>query len=162
MKQIDITSDISQGHSTKVIDPRLSFRPPMASLLMLAIVVACGGIVAAWFTSKGSIHTIMEQMQLLPISRPSWMELPMTALKTLVSPVVALPLVSFLAALSITKISPKPQVWSRFLVVAMLLILTFRYVIWRSLFTINISDFTNGFFSIGLFSLEMGYCNYFY
>jgi cellulose synthase (UDP-forming) len=155
MKQIDIISDISKGYPTKVIDPRLSFRPPMASLLMLAIVVVCGGIVAAWFTSKGSIHTIMEQMQLLPVSRPSWMELPMTALKNLASPVVALPLVTFLVAFSITKISPHPQVWSRFLVVAMLLILTFRYVIWRSLFTINISDFTNGFFSIGLFSLEM-------
>jgi cellulose synthase (UDP-forming) len=138
-----------------VIDPRLSFRPPMASLFMLAIVVMCGGIVAAWFSGKGSIHSIMEQMQLLPMSRPSWLELPMATIQTLSRPVVALPLTVFVVAFSITKISPQPQVWSRFLVVAMLLILTFRYVIWRSLFTINISDFTNGFFSIGLFSLEM-------
>jgi len=153
MKQIDIASDLSQGNPTKVIDPRLS--PPMASLLMLAVVVVCGGVVAAWFTSKGSIHMIMQHMQLLPISRPQWMELPMTMLRTLASPVVALPLVTFMVAFGITKISPQPQVWSRFLVVAMLLILTFRYVIWRSLYTINIADFTNGFFSIGLFSLEM-------
>jgi len=152
MKQINMSS---QSPKTVDIDPRASFRPPMASLLMLAIVVICGGIVAAWFSSQGSIHTIMEQMQLLPISRPSWLDLPMTAIRTLVQPVVALPLITFIVAFIITKISPQPQVWSRFLVVAMLLILTFRYVIWRSLSTINTSDFTNGFFSIGLFSLEM-------
>ncbi len=154
MKQI--TSEPYKAVPESVaIDPRLSFRPPMASLFLLAIVVLCGGIVAAWFGSKGSIHMIMEQMQLLPTSRPSWLELPMAAIQTLTRPVVALPLTVFIAAFSITKISPQPQVWSRFIVVAMLLILTFRYVIWRSLTTINTADFINGFFSIGLFSLEM-------
>ena len=152
MKQINISSTRPK---VVAIDPRLSFRPPMSSILMLAVVVMCGGIVAAWFTSKGSMHSIMEQVQLLPIMRPTWLELPMTTIQTLAKPVVALPLITFIIAFGITKISPQPQVWSRFMVVAMLLILIFRYVIWRSLSTINTADFTNGLFSVGLFGLEM-------
>jgi cellulose synthase (UDP-forming) len=150
MKQIT-----SKKHKEIFIDPRLSFRPPMASLVMLAIVVGCGVIVAVWFTSTGSIHTIMEQVQLLPSSRPSWLDFPITTIQTVTRPVIALPLASFIVAFGITKISPQPQVWSRFIVVAILLILIFRYVIWRSLYTINTSDLSNGFFSIGLFCLEM-------
>ncbi|AFY73075.1 glycosyl transferase [Synechococcus sp. PCC 7502] len=152
MKQLNINTQPSKAF---VVDPRLSFRPPTASLLMLAIVVICGGVVAAWFTSQGSLHTIMEQMQLLPINRPAWLQLPMTTLYTLSQPVVALPLGVFAVAFSITKISPQPQAWSRFLVVALLLILTFRYVVWRSLSTLNLSDVTNSVFSVGLFILEM-------
>ncbi len=140
---------------SKVVDPRISFRPPLASLVMLAIVVVCGGIVAAWFTSNGSINTIMHHVQQLPTNRPAWLELPTTFIETTTRPIVALPLAAFAVAFVVIKISPQPKVWSRFLVVAMLLILTFRYVIWRSLFTINTADFVNGFFSIGLFALEM-------
>ena len=143
MKQIHIT------------DPRNSVNPPLASMVLLLVVVVCGGIVTAWFASKGAISTIIEQAELLPVMRPTWLELPIAITETLSRPEVALPTVSFLVALAITKISPHPQPWSRFLVVALLLVLMFRYVIWRSLFTINTNDLTNGIFSIGLFGLEM-------
>lgn len=143
MKQIHIT------------DPRNSVNPPLASIMLLLIVVVCGGLVVAWFASKGAISTIMEQAELLPVMRPTWLELPIAISQTLSRPEVALPTVSFLIALTITKISPQPQIWSRFLIVALLLVLMFRYVIWRSLSTINTSDITNGVFSIGLFGLEM-------
>lgn len=39
--------------------------------------------------------------------------------------------------------------------VCILLSLTIRYLLWRSLSTLNVSDPLNGFFSLGLFFLEM-------
>jgi cellulose synthase (UDP-forming) len=41
------------------------------------------------------------------------------------------------------------------LVVCILLGLTIRYILWRSLSTLNVADPLNGFFSLGLFFLEM-------
>ena len=55
----------------------------------------------------------------------------------------------------ITKISPRPQPWSRALVVGILLVLTMRYLIWRSLTTLNLSTPLNGVFSLGVFLLEL-------
>jgi cellulose synthase (UDP-forming) len=52
-------------------------------------------------------------------------------------------------------VSPQPKHWSRFLIVTVLLVLTARYVMWRSLATLNLSTPLNGFFSLGLFLIEM-------
>jgi cellulose synthase (UDP-forming) len=52
-------------------------------------------------------------------------------------------------------VSPQPKHWSRFLIVTVLLVLTARYVLWRSLATLNLSTPLNGFFSLGLFLIEM-------
>ena len=54
----------------------------------------------------------------------------------------------------ITKVSPEPRPRSRFIVIAILLILI-RYVQWRSLSTLNLSTFLNGIFSMSLYALEM-------
>ena len=63
--------------------------------------------------------------------------------------------VLFLIAQVVMKISPQPQNWSRALVVGILLTLTLRYVVWRSLSTLNLADPLNGTFSLGLFFMEM-------
>ncbi|MGK7953929.1 MAG: glycosyltransferase, partial [Crocosphaera sp.] len=55
----------------------------------------------------------------------------------------------------IIKLSPKPKSWSRGLIVTILITLTFRYLYWRSLSTLNFSTFTNGVFSILVFVIEL-------
>ena len=57
--------------------------------------------------------------------------------------------------LLIMRISPQPRIWSRRIVVGILIILTLRYIIWRSLSTLNLVNPLNGVFSLGLFALEM-------
>ena len=53
------------------------------------------------------------------------------------------------------KLSPQPRPWSRLLVISILLMLTVRYVLWRSLFTLNFSNPLNGAWSLGLWLMEM-------
>ncbi|UBF28204.1 hypothetical protein K9N68_10150 [Kovacikia minuta CCNUW1] len=56
---------------------------------------------------------------------------------------------------AIIRISPQPKHWSRILVITVLLVLTARYVLWRSLTTLNLSTPLNGFFSLSLFLIEI-------
>jgi cellulose synthase (UDP-forming) len=63
--------------------------------------------------------------------------------------------VLFLTVLIVMKVSSSPRSWSRFVVVGILLALTLRYLLWRSLSTLNVSTPLDGVFSIGLFLLEM-------
>ena len=53
------------------------------------------------------------------------------------------------------KLSSQPRPWSRLLIISLLLVLTVRYVLWRSLFTLNFSNPLNGVWSFGLWLMEM-------
>jgi cellulose synthase (UDP-forming) len=142
----DFGSKTSESRNRKqVLQVRL------ATLILLGIVVLSGGIVAAWFAGVGAIEKIFAQIQFLQDNPPMWLEVPRVMGEYLVAPTVAL----FLIAIAIMKISPQPRTWSRVFVVSILLALTLRYVLWRSLSTLNLSDPLNGVFSLGLFFLEM-------
>ena len=80
-----------------------------------------------------------------------WVEAPVAMGKFLLLPSIII----FLLVLIITKFSPEPRIWSRFIVIAILLILTFLYVQWRSLSTLNLSNPLDGTFSIALLLLEI-------
>ncbi|MCA1992213.1 MAG: glycosyltransferase [Coleofasciculus sp. S288] len=136
---------LDSGNRKRGVQPRL------ATLFMLGIVVLAGGIVTAWFAGVGQIEQIFNQLQVIQDNPPMWIEVPMVMGEYLIAPTVVL----FLVAIAITKVSPQPRTWSRTLVVSILLALTGRYVLWRSLSTLNVSDPLNGFFSLGLFFLEM-------
>ncbi|MBD3880846.1 glycosyltransferase [Phormidium tenue FACHB-886] len=118
---------------------------------MLAVVVLSGAIVAAWFAGQGTISKIFQQLNDLQNQPPLWLEVPMVAGGYLIVPTVAL----FLIVLLVMRVSPQPRTWSRFVVVGILLALTIRYILWRSLSTLNVSTPLNGVFSMGLFALEM-------
>lgn len=122
-----------------------------ATLVLIGIVALSSVVVAAWFAGEGRISGIFAQVQALQENPPLWLEVPMVMGEYLLIPTVAL----FLLVLAVMKISPQPRVWSRRVVVGILLILTVRYVLWRSLSTLNIADPLNGVFSLGLFFLEM-------
>lgn len=57
--------------------------------------------------------------------------------------------------LAIMKIWPRPTTWPRRAVISILAVLTIRYLLWRSLSTLNLSTPLNGIFSLGLFALEL-------
>lgn len=130
---------------------KATVQPQLATLLMLGIVILSGVIVTGWFAGVGQIEQIFEQIQYLQDNPPMWLEVPMVMGEYLIAPTVILVVV----AITITKVSPQPQTWSRTLVVSILLALTSRYVLWRSLSTLNVSDPLNGFFSLCLFFMEM-------
>lgn len=123
----------------------------IATLILLLLVTLTGIVVAAWFAGEGRISGIFAQLQVLQARPPLWLEVPMVMGEYLLAPTVVL----FLTVLAVMRISPQPSVWSRRVVVVILLILTARYLLWRSLSTLNLADPLNGVFSLGLFLLEM-------
>lgn len=136
----------SQRHLRKRI-----FKIRTATLFLLSIIILSAIIVAAWFTGENKINAIFAEINFLQQNPPMWLEAPMVTGKYLLAPTVAL----LLTVWAVMKISPKPRIWSRRLVVGILLILTGRYVLWRSLSTLNLDTPLNGLFSLGLFGLEM-------
>ncbi len=132
-------------------DKRRVMRPPVATLVMVGIILLSALFVAGWFAHVGVIKGIIAQLRAWQQQSPIWLQVPLSMGGFLFFPTIALSVV----ALAITYISPRPRVWSRLVIVAILLILTIRYVLWRSLVTLNLSDPLNGSCSVALFVLEM-------
>jgi cellulose synthase (UDP-forming) len=118
---------------------------------MLSTLALTGVICTAWFAREGKITRIFSQLNAIQEHPPLWLKVPMATGEYLLFPAV----LALVVALVVMKVSPRPQNWSRWVVGGILLILTARYVMWRSLSTLNLSDPRNGVFSLGLFFLEM-------
>ncbi|MDX2230078.1 MAG: glycosyltransferase [Leptolyngbyaceae cyanobacterium bins.349] len=128
-----------------------ALRPQLATFVMLGIVGIAAAICFAWFAGEGNTHKIFNQLNQLQETPPLWLQVPMLAWEYLLAPTVFL----LLLALAVIWISPQPRGWARPVVVGILLVLTLRYIVWRSLSTLNLSDPKNGVFSLGLFLLEL-------
>ncbi|MBW4522850.1 MAG: glycosyltransferase [Scytolyngbya sp. HA4215-MV1] len=126
-------------------------RPQWATVVMLSTIVLTGAICTAWFAKEGKITRIFAQLNALQEHPPLWLKVPMVTGEYLLFPSV----LALVVALGVMKASPRPQNWSRWVVGGILLVLTTRYVLWRALSTLNLSDPQNGIFSLGLFFLEM-------
>lgn len=126
-------------------------RPQIATLVMLGVVAIAGAIVAGWFAGQGKISSIFAQINAIQENPPLWLEVPMVTWQYLLVPTVML----FVLVLIVMRLSPQPRPWSRVVVVSILLVLTFRYLWWRSLSTLNLSTPLTGTFSLGLFILEL-------
>lgn len=127
------------------------FRLPVATLVVLGIVTFAIVISAAWFAGEGTITQIFSHIHIWQETPPTWVQVPNVTPTYLLIPTVILVLIS----LAVIRISPQPKIWSRVIVVSILLALTIRYVLWRTLTTLNLTDPVNGVFSLGLFFLEM-------
>lgn len=138
-----------EGSKRPLHRPTLQFKT--ATLVLLGIIGLSSVIVAAWFAGEGSISRIFSYLYTLQENPPLWLHVPMVTSGYLLVPTVAL----FLTVLVVMKISPQPRAWSRQLVAGILLFLTLRYIVWRSLSTLNLANPLDGVFSIGLFALEM-------
>lgn len=121
------------------------------TLMLVGTLIISGLVVALWFAGEHRTSEIFEQVNNLQQRPPMWLEVPMVMREYLLAPTVAL----FIVVLAVMRVSPQPRTWSRRIVVGILIILTLRYVTWRSLSTLNLVNPLNGVFSLGLFALEM-------
>lgn len=128
-----------------------TIKPEFASLFLVAMIVIAALIVSFWVVGLEQIQAIFVYLNQLQEHPPMWVEVPMVMTRFLVLPTIFV----FILVLIITKVSPKPRAWSRFIVISILLFLTVRYVQWRSLSTLNLSNPWEGTISISLFVLEM-------
>lgn len=128
-----------------------TMQPKTATLVLLSIILIAAIIVLLWAAGVGQINDIFAYLNSLQEKPPMWVEAPMVMSQFLLAPTI----IFFLIAIIITKVSPEPKTWSRILVIAILLALTIRYVLWRSLTSLNLDSPLNGTFSIALFALEM-------
>ncbi len=128
------------------------FQLQTATLVILGMVGFFGAIAASWFSGESTVSAFFDQLHFWQENPPTWIQVPeLDNQYYLLVPTAVL----FLIAQVVMKISPQPQNWSRALVVGILLTLTARYVVWRSLSTLNLADPLNGTFSLGLFFMEM-------
>ena len=128
------------------------FQLQTATLVILGMVGFFGAIAASWFSGESTVSAFFDQLHFWQENPPTWIQVPeLDNQYYLLVPTAVL----FLFAQVVMKISPQPQNWSRALVVGILLTLTVRYVVWRSLSTLNLADPLNGVFSLGLFFMEM-------
>lgn len=126
-------------------------RPRIATLIFLSFLTFIGVVTWGWFSGEATISNLFAQLHFWQENPPFWLEVPGETTKALLSLTVIL----WLTTLAVIKISPQPKVWSRVIVVALLLALTMRYLLWRGLSSLNLEDPLSGLFSITLFSLEI-------
>jgi cellulose synthase (UDP-forming) len=140
----------ANSHHLKSLERRF-FRPRVATLVLLLMIAIAGAVCAAWFAGEGTIQYIFERLNQIQELPPFWLEAPKVARRYLLVPTIFL----LLVALVLMRVSPQPRGMPRLIVVGILLLLTVRYVLWRSLTTLNLANPTDGVFSLGLFFLEM-------
>ena len=129
----------------------VNVRLPLATLLLSGVVLLAAAIAIAWFAGNGFISAIFQQLDSLQQNPPMWATTPMMLGHYVLVWTVSL----MLLVLVIMRVSPQPVAWSRLVVVGILGVLTVRYVMWRSVSTLNLDTPLNGVFSLGLFFLEM-------
>ncbi len=126
-------------------------RVPIATLVIVGLFAFASAISWAWLSGEGTVSGIFTQINIWQQNPPVWTQVPPLSQMYLLLPTVILVSTVF----ATIKISPQPQKWSQAVVIAIVLALTIRYVLWRSLATLNLSNPLNGIFSLGLFFLEM-------
>lgn len=126
-------------------------RVPIATLVIVGLFGFASAISWAWLSGEGTVSGIFTQINIWQQNPPVWTQVPPLSQMYLLIPTVILVSTVF----ATIKISPQPQKWSQAVVIAIVLALTIRYVLWRSLATLNLSNPLNGIFSLGLFFLEM-------
>ncbi|MEB3882898.1 glycosyltransferase [Lyngbya sp. CCY1209] len=126
-------------------------RPQTATLVILGAIACLIAIALGWFSGSGAIAHFFSQVHRAQQQSPFWLELPDLPQKYLWMPTIILAAIAF----TVTKICPKPTPVSRAIVVGILLALTIRYLLWRSVSTLNVGDPLNGIFSLGLLWVEI-------
>lgn len=139
---------IRQARQTKSFLYRF-YPPQRATLYFLGLLTGLAAVTFAWIQDIGGAGDFFDYLNQFQHSARFWFEAPSPWSGWILS-VTALAVTGI-----ITRISPQPKLWSRFLLVTLLLTLIVRYILWRSLSTLNLADPLNGVISIILFAMEM-------
>ncbi|MGB8691273.1 MAG: glycosyltransferase, partial [Microcoleus sp.] len=127
------------------------YRPPTGTLVLLAIAFLILSVFVLWAAGISEITQFFNYLAFWQQHPPTWLHVPAVSNNYLWLPTAVL----FLAVLLIAKISPEQKPWSRLVVVLILLGLMGRYLLWRSLASLNLNTSLNGFFSLLLLIVEL-------
>ncbi len=120
-------------------------------LIIMAILFGCTTAIA-WFPEIGQVTNFFTQLNQEQGNLTFWLEVPDCKQQYyLFLPTIIL----FGIAQGVMKVSPQPQKWSRVIIVAIVLAVTVRYLMWRSLSTLNLDTLLSGIFSFSLLGLEV-------
>ena len=123
-----------------------------ATLFLLTTLGFFTAVIFSWLLGNSYVSELFAQLHILQENPPTWLETPQLNNKYyLLAPTILL----FLLAQVIIKVSPQPKTWSRRIVVSILLLLTIRYLSWRVLSTLNLSNPVDGIFSLTLLLMEL-------
>ncbi len=129
-----------------------TFQLRIATLVVLAMTGLLSALAIAWLFGEKTIVEVVYQLEVLQTNPPFWLEVPdfnhpfYLYLPTLIF---------FVITWIVMKLSPQQKTWSRVIMVSILLALTIRYLLWRSLSTLNLDTPLNGIFSIALLGMEL-------
>jgi cellulose synthase (UDP-forming) len=148
-----VKSVSSSSEKFTLFVPRNSGLPVhRATLVMLAMIGFFAAISLSWLFGNSHITELFASLQLIQENPPTWLTPPQLGNKYyLLVPTLVL----FFLAQGIMRVSPTPQTWSRRIVVSILLVLLIRYLFWRILSTLNLSNPVNGTFSLLLLIMEL-------
>jgi cellulose synthase (UDP-forming) len=122
------------------------------SVVFLAVIGFFGAIAIAWFHGEKTTLNFFQQWHSWQDAPPFWLTAPQVDRPFL----LFLPtIILFCITYGVMKLSPQPKPWSRTIVVGILLALTIRYILWRSLSTLNLSNPLDGIFSLALLVMEI-------
>ncbi|WP_081942873.1 glycosyltransferase [Myxosarcina sp. GI1] len=129
-----------------------NFKIRIPTLIILGILSFFSSIAISWFLGNTYVTELFIQLHLIQENPPSWLTPPKWGKQYyLLIPTLVL----FLLAQIVMKLSPKPKTWSRRLLAGVLFILVVRYLLWRSLTTLNLTNPADGIFSLTLLFMEI-------
>ncbi|MGK7943758.1 MAG: glycosyltransferase [Microcystaceae cyanobacterium] len=123
----------------------------VTTLVFFGTFVLFGAIAVGWYFDLPIIDRFFTQLHIIQNSPPTWIDIPPLEHYLL----IYLPSLIFVAIIvAITKASPTPKQWSRTAIIIILIALSIRYLIWRSLSSLNLADPIVGTVSLAVFLIE--------
>ena len=144
-----------ESETTLEISSKRSRKKPsihLTTLLFLSVVGLVAGVSVSWLLGNPHISEVFAYLQPFQDNPPQWLQTPIVSNKYYL---LAPTLVLFLLVQIIAKIVPQPNSFSRSLVAGILFCLLARYLLWRSLSTLNLTNPVDGVFSLLLLGMEL-------
>jgi cellulose synthase (UDP-forming) len=145
-------SVVDSDRKLSVVFPSPSIFPLRTTTLIVLGILGCfSAIATAWFLEKRTVTEFFAKLDFWQQNPPFWIAVPEVSNPYfLYLPAIIL----FGIVYTIIKLSPQPKVWSRSIVIWILLALTVRYLLWRVLSSLNLSNPLDGIFSLLLLFME--------
>ncbi|MEB3310330.1 MAG: glycosyltransferase [Snowella sp.] len=123
-----------------------------ATLVFLSIISSFFFIAIAWYAEVSFVCDFFAQLNFWQQSPPAWFKRPVfNHAYELYLPTIAVGLMSQI----IVRGSSRSQFWPRAIMLGMFSFFALRYFLWRSLVTLNLSNPTDGLFSLLLWGCEL-------
>ena len=128
------------------------FYPTQKSNILSLIIIGLPVLVLlTWWATLGNLGDIFLQLDTWQQISPPWLQAPHLGKINFFLPTFLL----LIGVWGIMKVSPQPATWSKLGIISILLLVTGRYLLWRTLCTLSFDNVINGFVSVGLLLLEV-------